>query len=113
MSHTKLFSVHAMERKNQRKIKLDEGLTIDKVLKMPIYKKDRGCIMYLDVKNNIVYYVRDNVIVTMINTNPIQMLRYYLIGKNEDHKFNCYCRDNLFNRCSYGDRCKYKHIDYD
>ena len=106
-----VYSNHALERARQRNININRDLKIENVLNMPIYKKDRGCIMYLDIASNIVYYVRDNSIETLIKTNPIQMLRYYLIGKGEEEKFNSYCRDNLFGKCNYGCKCKFKHIN--
>ena len=106
-----IYSIHAIERAKQRNIILNKNLKIENILNMPIYKKDRGCIMYLDIKMNIVYYVRDNKVETLIKTNPIQMLRYYLIGKGEEDNFDSYCRDNLFGRCKYGCKCKFKHID--
>ena len=101
---------HALERKNQRNISLEESLTIDQVRKMPVYNRDNGCIKYLDIKNKIVYYVRDDKVVTMIKTNPIQMLKYYAFGKKDD--YNKYCRDHVFNNCKYGCNCKYIHIEY-
>ena len=109
---------HAKQRKKERQI---SSITkdINEIINFPVYTRDNGCTKYLDLKNNIVYYVRkDGIdiktknqkykIVTMIKTNPIQMLRYYAFGKNLD--FKCLCRDNAFHNCSRGDKCKYIHI---
>ena len=103
-----LLTQHACHRCNERMINIKDGLTIEEVKKMPIYTSNNGCIKYLDVNNNIVYYVRGNNIVTMIKTNPIQMLKYYVFGTGGN--FNDYCRDHVFGNCRYGEHCKYKHI---
>ena len=70
---------------------------------------------------------RGNIIVTMLNGNPIQMLRYYVFGiqtgkiKVECGKlcksrckcldFNNYCRNHSFKNCDRGRRCKYIHVN--
>ena len=102
------YSGHALERSFERQIKLDPKLTYDNIKSLPVYTTDNGCIKYLDMKNNIVYYVRNKKIVTMIRGNPIQMLRYYAFGKNLD--FNRLCRDHVFNNCKRKN-CKFTHID--
>lgn len=101
---------HARIRQKERNIQLNGTLTIDVVKKMPIYTTDNGCVKYLDIPNQIVYYVRGDKIVTMIRTNRIQMLRYYAFSKKID--FNSLCRDHIFNTCNRGCACKYVHIDY-
>ena len=101
------YTEHAKERCKQRDIN-KKPIDIDEIKKMPIYTTENGCTKYLDVKNLLVYYVRGSKIVTMIATNPIQMLRYYAFS----HKinFNTLCRDNVFNNCKRGDSCKYRHV---
>ena len=103
-----IYTSHALDRGSERCIFIEKKLTIDEVKLMPIYTSNNGCIKYLDIKNNIVYYVRGNNIVTMIKTNPIQMLKYYVFGRGDN--FNNYCRDNVFGNCKYGYKCKYIHI---
>lgn len=103
------YSRHALERSNERRIKLTKGLTYDDILKLPIYTTDNGCTKYLDINNNIVYYVRNEKVVTMIKTNPIQMLRYYAFGQKLD--FNKLCRDHVFKSCNR-DNCKFIHINF-
>ena len=109
---------HAKDRCKERGI-CKKRLTVDQIMRFPIYTKDSGCTKYLDIKNNYVYYVREDgydketgkkkyKIVTMIETNPIQMLRYYAFGKKLD--FSCLCRDNAFGTCSRGAKCKFIHI---
>ena len=102
------YSGHALERSYQRNIMLDRKLTYDDIKSFPIYTTDNGCTKYLDMNNQIVYYVRNKKIVTMIKGNPIQMLRYYAFGKNLD--FNMLCRDHLFGNCKRGTKCKYQHM---
>ena len=102
-----VYTTHAKERTGEREIKLRDGLTLEEILKMPVYTSDNGCIKYLDIEYNIVYYVRGTNIVTLIKTDPIQMLRYYAFGKGEN--VNKYCRDNVFNNCKRGSKCKYEH----
>ena len=102
-----VYTTHAKERTGEREIKLRDGLTLEDILKMPVYTSDNGCIKYLDIEYNIVYYVRGTNIVTLIKTDPIQMLRYYAFGKGEN--VNKYCRDNVFNNCKRGSKCKYEH----
>ena len=102
-----VYTSHAKERTGEREIKLRDGLTLEEILKMSVYTSDNGCIKYLDIEYNIVYYVRGTNIVTLIKTDPIQMLRYYAFGKGEN--VNKYCRDNVFNNCKRGSKCKYEH----
>ena len=102
------YSGHALSRSNERSIKLDKALTYDDIKELPIYTTDNGCTKYLDIKGNIVYYVRNKKVVTMIKTNPIQMLRYYAFGKNLE--FNRLCRDHVFNNCNR-ENCKFIHIN--
>tara|TARA_Y100000591_G_scaffold329312_1_gene357617 strand:+ start:2216 stop:2659 length:444 start_codon:yes stop_codon:yes gene_type:complete len=110
---------HAKDRCKQRGI-CKKNLTIEDILKFPIYTKDSGCTKYLDIENNYVYYVRNDgfdketnqkkyKIVTMIQTNPIQMLRYYAFGQKLD--FRCLCRDNAFGTCRRGAKCRFIHIN--
>ena len=117
---------HAISRRKERNIKM-ENVTIEYITNLPIYGTDSGCTKYLDMKELIVYYIRDNKIVTMISTNPIQMLRYYVIGitskfitkkcgKLCDSKckclnFNNYCRDHSFKNCKHGINCNYIHVN--
>jgi hypothetical protein len=104
-----LYTQHALERRHERGINLDSKINIENIKIMPIYTQDTGCVKYLDIKNNIVYYVRNNKVVTMINTNPIQMLKYYAFGSKID--FKKLCRDNAFKTCRFGHKCKYIHLD--
>jgi len=104
------YSGHAKERSCERSIKLDKEISYDEISKMPIYTTDNGCTKYLDIRNNIVYYVRKRSVVTMIKTNPIQMLRYYAFGKGLN--FNKLCRDNVFNNCQRK-MCKYVHVNFE
>ena len=101
------YTEHAKDGCKERGIN-KKPIDIDEIKKMPIYTTENGCTKYLDVKNLLVYYVRGSKIVTMIATNPIQMLRYYAFS----HKinFNTLCRDNVFNNCKRGDSCKYRHV---
>ena len=117
---------HAKDRRKERGVCIPK-LHINDILKLPIYTIDKesqddiGCTKYLDIKNNCVYYIREDgydrksgkkkyKITTHIeNTNPIQMLRYYAFGQNID--FNTLCRDNAFGTCKRGVNCKYIHIN--
>ena len=111
---------HAKDRRKERGVRIPK-LYISDILKLPVYTKDGGCTKYLDIKNNCVYYVREDgydretgkkkyKITTHIeNTNPIQMLRYYAFGKKLD--FNCLCRDHAFGTCTRGAKCRYIHIN--
>jgi len=99
---------HAKDRCKERAIK-KKPIDIGEIKQMPIYTTENGCTKYLDVSNLLVYYVRGNKIVTMIATNPIQMLRYYAFGKQIN--FNILCRDHVFNNCKRGYSCKYKHLE--
>ena len=58
-----VYTSHAKERTGEREIKLRDGLTLEDILKMPVYTSDNGCIKYLDIEYNIVYYVRGTNIV--------------------------------------------------
>lgn len=107
MNHPMRYTPHANERCKERNID-KKSLNLEDIKKLPIYTQENGCVKYLDVSKLLVYYVRSNKIVTMIATNPIQMLRYYAISKNI--KFNTLCRDNAFNNCKRGDQCKYIHL---
>ena len=108
---------HARERCKQRGI-TKKPINIVDIKKMPIYNTENGCTKYLDISNliypddplaeGIVYYVRGSRIVTMIATNPIQMLRYYAFSQNI--KFDTLCRDNVFNNCKRGSSCKKQHL---
>ena len=109
---------HAKDRCKQRGI-CKQRLTVNDIMKFPIYTKDSGCTKYLDIKNNYVYYIRQDgydketnqkkyKIVTMIKTNPIQMLRYYAFGQKID--FRCLCRDHAFGTCVRGAKCKFIHV---
>ena len=98
---------HAKERCKERNITKSK-IDIIVVKSFPIYTTENGCTKYLDLENNILYFVRHNTIVTVVATNPIQMLRYYAHGA--DIKFNTLCRDNAFNNCSRGSKCKYIHV---
>jgi len=109
------FTTHASERCKERNIN-KKDLKVEYVKTLPIYTTENGCTKYLDLKNCLVYYVRGNRIVTMIaprdpkgNPDPIKMLRYYAHGKGIP--FNKFCRDNLFNNCSRGCKCKYIHVN--
>ena len=101
---------HAYERALERGIDIDRLIYYKNILKMPIYTTDNGCTKYLDVKNQIVYYVRNRTIETMISTNPIQMLRYYAFGKGMD--INKLCRDHACNNCKRSN-CKYIHVNFE
>lgn len=101
------YTPHAKERCKQRAI-IKKKININDIKQMPVYTTENGCTKYLDVTNLIVYYVRGNIIVTMISTNPIQMLRYYAFSKKIN--FNKLCRDYVFNNCKRGDSCRYQHI---
>lgn len=105
-------SGHADDRAHERGICIDKykGIDYGSILKMPIYTTDNGCTKYLDVKNQIVYYVRNKTIETMISTNPIQMLRYYAFGKGLD--INKLCRDHACNNCKRSN-CKYIHVNFE
>ena len=92
------YTEHAKTRCKERDIK-KKTINIDDIKQMPIYTTENGCTKYLDIKNRV----------TMIATNPIQMLRYYAFSKNIN--FNSLCRDNVFNNCKRGTNCKYKHLD--
>jgi len=109
------FTTHASERCKERSIS-KKDLKIEYVKSLPIYTTENGCIKYLDMENSLVYYVRGNIIVTMIaprdpkgNSDPIKMLRYYAHGQGIP--FNKFCRDNLFNKCNRGYKCKYIHVN--
>ena len=142
---------HAIDRRKERGISREIIRSIEDIKKLPIYGTDNGCTKFLDmeaweIKVNIsamvegkmyklllkdifgiVYYVRGNRIVTMLNGNPIQMLRYYVFGiqtgkiKVECGKlcksrckcldFNNYCRNHSFKNCDRGRRCKYIHVN--
>jgi len=109
------FTTHASERCKERSIS-KKDLKIEYVKSLPIYTTENGCIKYLDMENSLVYYVRGNIIVTMIaprdpkgNPDPIKMLRYYAHGQGIP--FNKFCRDNLFNKCNRGYKCKYIHVN--
>ena len=108
-----VWSQHAKERCKERGIN-KKTIDIEYVKNLMVYTTERGCTKYLDFKDNLVYYVRngrddtDYRIVTIIATNPIQMLRYYAFAKGI--KFNTLCRDNAFNTCKHGSRCKYIHV---
>ena len=102
------YTEHAKDRCKQRNIKT-KILDIDLIKKMPIYTTENGCTKYLDITNLLVYYVRGSKIVTMIATNPIQMLRYYAFGQKIN--FNTLCRDHVFQNCERGDSCKYRHLE--
>ena len=101
------YTEHAKYRCKERHIQ-KKTIDINEITKMPIYTTENGCTKYLDVSNLLVYYVRGNKIVTMIATNPIQMLRYYAFSKKIN--FNTLCRDNVFHNCKRGDSCKYRHL---
>ena len=101
------YTAHAKERCKQRDI-TKTPIDIEDIKKMPIYTTDNGCTKYLDIKNLLVYYVRGRRIVTMIATNPIQMLRFYAFSQKIN--FNTLCRDNVFNNCKRGYSCKYRHL---
>ena len=101
------YTSHAKERCKQRDI-TKQTIDIEDIKKMPIYTTENGCTKYLDVNNLLVYYVRGSKIVTMIATNPIQMVRYYSFSQKII--FNTICRDNIFNNCNRGDGCKYRHL---
>ena len=102
------WSEHAKDRCKQREIE-KKPIDIGEIKQMPIYTTENGCTKYLDIGNLLVYYVRGNRIVTMIATNPIQMLRYYAFSKKIN--FNTLCRDHVFNNCKRGDICKYRHLE--
>tara|TARA_B110000285_G_C14920394_1_gene512304 strand:- start:158 stop:484 length:327 start_codon:yes stop_codon:yes gene_type:complete len=100
---------HTRERCKQRNIAKKDIITdLEKIKILPIYTHENGCTKYLDLDNLLVYYVRSGKIVTMIPTNPIQMLRYYAKGKNLD--FKTLCRDAAFNNCKRGIQCKFIHL---
>ena len=108
------FTTHATERCKERLIS-KKTLDINYIKTLPIYTSENGCVKYLDLKQSLVYYVRGNRIVTMIaprdprgNPDPIKMLRYYAFGQGIE--FKKYCRDNLFDKCKRGYKCKYIHI---
>jgi hypothetical protein len=108
------FTTHATERCKERSIGKKQ-LNINFIKTLPTSPCENGCIKYLDLKNTLVYYVRGNIIVTMIaprdprgNPDPIKMLRYYALGKGIE--FNKFCRDNLFDKCKRGSKCKYIHV---
>lgn len=103
------YSGHALQRSNERQIDLDKGLSYEDVCKLPVYNTDNGCTKYLDVKKQVVYYVRGKRIVTLIKTNPIQMLKYYAFGKKLN--FNNLCRDHAFGNCNRNN-CKFVHVDF-
>ena len=102
------YTEHAKDRCKERAIE-KKPIDIDEIKNMPIYTTDNGCTKYLDTSNQLVYYVRGNKIVTMIATNPIQMLRYYAYSKKIN--FNTLCRDHVFKNCKRGCRCKYTHLE--
>jgi hypothetical protein len=108
-------TTHTFDRMNERGIS-KKKITIDYIKTLPIYTTENGCTKYLDLKNCLVYYVRGNKIVTMIaprdpkgKPDPIKMLRYYAHGQGI--AFNKFCRDNLFNKCARGCKCKYIHVN--
>ena len=117
---------HAKIRRKERGIPKNK-VTIEDIKHYPIYGTDNGCTKYLDIDSLIVYYVRENRVVTMISTNPIQMLRYYVIGiKTGKIKLECgklckskckclefdnYCRDHSFKNCKRGSKCQYIHVN--
>ena len=71
------YTPHAIERSRERNIEIDWSLTLDEIIRFPIYSIDKGCTKYLDTNNNILYYLRGHYIVTMVSTTPLQTLRYY------------------------------------
>tara|TARA_B110001469_G_scaffold122093_1_gene132305 strand:- start:6766 stop:7092 length:327 start_codon:yes stop_codon:yes gene_type:complete len=105
-----------MDRKVERDISLDPAtVSIDYIATLPYYTNN-GCYHYCDTENNVTYYVRDipndngelvKTVVTIIKRNPIQMARR--ICEINGWKFESICRDNLFDNCRRGDRCKYVH----
>lgn len=101
------YTAHAKERCKQRAIE-KKPIDIEDIKKMPIYTTENGCTKYLDINNLLVYYVRGSRIVTMIATNPIQMLRYYAFSQKIN--FNKLCRDNVYNNCKRGANCKFTHL---
>ena len=42
-----VYTTHAKERTGEREIKLRDGLTLEEILKMPVYTSDNGCIKYI------------------------------------------------------------------
>ena len=107
MTQPMRYTPHASERCKQRNIN-KKAINVEDIKTLPIYTRENGCVKYLDIHNLLVYYVRQDKIVTMIATNPIQMLRYYAISKNIN--FNRLCRDNAFHNCTRGKECRYIHL---
>ena len=50
---------HAKDRCKERGI-CKGRMTIEDIMKFPLYTKDSGCTKYLDIKNNYVYYIRED-----------------------------------------------------
>ena len=100
---------HANHRKKERNISVDTSkITLDYITKLPFYTNGE-CYHYCDVNEGVIYYVRENKIVTIIKTNPIAMLRKICMIREID--FNCVCRDNIFGNCKRGNHCRYIHIE--
>ena len=108
MTYNMKYTQHASDRCKERNINKNKVLTLDDIKSLPIYTRENGCTKYLDITKLLVYYVRKDAIVTMIATNPIQMLRYYAISKNIN--FNRLCRDNAFHNCTRGNKCRFIHL---
>ena len=103
------YSNHAKERSKQRKIQIENTLTIEQIKRFPKYMQDKGCVKYLDMKKGVIYYLRDDVVVTVVKShNPIQMLKNYAFGAKLN--FNELCRDHVFNNCNRKN-CKFIHIN--
>lgn len=102
------WSNHAIERKQERNIRLNPSeVSIDYVKSLPYYTNN-GCFHYCDSKEGITYYVRGNEVVTVIKRNPIAMARR--ICEIKGWNFNRLCRDHLFGNCKRGNKCKYEHM---
>ena len=100
---------HAQTRKTERNININPSrLTVGYVKKLPYYTNS-GCYHYCDVKEGIIYYVRDNKLVTLIKAHPIAMLRKICMIRGLH--FDSICRDHIFGNCRRGCNCKYQHID--
>ena len=125
------FTKHFKERMKERNITLDlSEFNINRIVNLPYYV-DNGCYKYLDNKNQVIYYIRNDKygfkLETIIKTNPIQMLRnlcdahrmlcerkYHNLNKCkycEIWNFNKICRDHIFGTCKKGEKCKFNHID--
>jgi hypothetical protein len=73
-----LFTPHALDRARERGIIIDSSLSLEKLEGFPIYSIDKGCIKYLDIDKNILYFMRGTCVVTMVRKSPLQTLECFM-----------------------------------